>query len=310
MQISIIIPVFNEEENIVPLYKDILNVVKKKYSYEIIFIDDGSKDQTLNNILEIKKKDNNVKFISFRRNFGKAEALNVGFEKAEGDIVFTMDGDLQDDSIEIPHFIEKINEGYDLVSGWKYKRLDPFGKRLPSKFFNALTRWITNIPLNDFNCGFKAYKKEVVKEIKLYGELHRYVPALASWKGFTVGEVKVQHRERLHGDSKYGWERLMKGFLDLFTINYLGSYRNKPLHLFGTLGFMFTSLGILTGLYLTIKWFQGYGLSDRPLLLLAILLIVIGVQSVSIGLIADLINYNKHNKIDNKGKIKHSSFKD
>ena len=310
MQISIIIPVFNEEENIVPLYKDILNVVKKKYSYEIIFIDDGSKDQTLNNILEIKKKDNNVKFVSFRRNFGKAEALNAGFEKAEGDIVFTMDGDLQDDSIEIPHFIEKINEGYDLVSGWKYKRLDPFGKRLPSKFFNALTRWITNIPLNDFNCGFKAYKKEVVKEIKLYGELHRYVPALASWKGFTVGEVKVQHRERLHGDSKYGWERLMKGFLDLFTINYLGSYRNKPLHLFGTLGFMFTSLGILTGLYLTIKWFQGYGLSDRPLLLLAILLIVIGVQSVSIGLIADLINYNKHNKINNKGKIKHSSFKD
>ena len=310
MQISIIIPVFNEEENIVPLYKDILNVVKKKYSYEIIFIDDGSKDQTLNKILEIKKKDKNVKFISFRHNFGKAEALNAGFEKAEGDIVFTMDGDLQDDPIEIPHFIEKINEGYDLVSGWKYKRLDPFGKRLPSKFFNELTRWITNIPLNDFNCGFKAYKKEVVKEIKLYGELHRYVPALASWKGFTVGEVKVQHRERLHGDSKYGWERLMKGFLDLFTINYLGSYRNKPLHLFGTLGFMFTSLGILTGLYLTIKWFQGYGLSDRPLLLLAILLIVIGVQSVSIGLIADLINYNKHNKINNKGKIKHSSFKD
>jgi glycosyltransferase involved in cell wall biosynthesis len=308
MDISIVIPVFNEEENIIPLYKDIIQVIKKKYSYEILFIDDGSYDNTLEEIKKLEKKDKKVKHISFRKNFGKAEALNIGFSKVQGDIVFTMDGDLQDNPIEIPQFLKKIDEGYDLVSGWKFKRLDPLGKRLPSKFFNWLTSFLTGIKLNDFNCGFKAYRKEVVKSISLYGELHRYVPALASWQGFRVGEIKVQHRERLHGRSKYGWERLMRGFLDLFTIKYLGSFRSRPLHLFGTLGIMFSSLGVLTGLYLTILWFYGYGIGTRPLLLLAILLIVLGIQFLSIGLIADLINYNYHNKSNSESKVKDSTF--
>ena len=304
MKLSIVIPAWNEEENIKPLYADILkNLKKNKYSnYEIIFIDDGSTDSTLK---EIKKlKDKNVKFISFRKNFGKAEALNQGFKKVTGDIVFTMDADLQDNPIEFPKFIKKMNEGYDIVSGWKFNRLDPLAKRLPSKFFNKLTRTLTGVKLNDFNCGFKAYKKEVVKTLRLYGEMHRYIPAIASWKGFKVGEIKVEHRERLHGVTKYGWERLAKGLLDLCTITFLGSYQRSPLHLFGTIGIALTSLGVLTGIYLTIKWFEGYALSNRPLLLLAILLVVLGIQILSIGLIAEMINYNKYYKQDNGEIIK------
>jgi glycosyltransferase involved in cell wall biosynthesis len=309
MQISIIIPVFNEEENIIPLYIDIIKNIKNKYTYEIIFIDDGSSDNTLTHIKTLIKKDKNVKIISFRRNFGKAQGLNAGFAQAQGDIVFTMDGDMQDNPIEIPNFIKEINNGFDLVSGWKFDRKDPIGKRAPSKLFNKLTRFITGVHINDFNCGFKAYKKEVVKQLNLYGELHRYVPALASWKGFKVGEIKVEHRERLHGKSKYGWERLVKGVLDLLTIKYLGSYRNRPLHFFGIIGIMFSSLGILLGLYLTILWFQGLGIGHRPLLLLSILLVVLGIQFLSIGLIAELINYNKHNENITENKMKYTSYK-
>ena len=221
MKLSIIIPAYNEEDNILPLYKEILKNIPKKYSYEIIFIDDGSTDSTLKNIKAIKDK--NIKSISFRKNFGKAEGLNTGFKEATGDIIITMDADLQDNPKEIPNFIKKINEGYDLVSGWKYNRLDPLGKRVPSKLFNKLTRILTRVNLHDFNCGFKAYKKEVAKSLKLYGEMHRYIPAMASWQGFKVGEIKVDHRERVHGVSKYGWERLIKGLLDLCTITFLGS---------------------------------------------------------------------------------------
>ncbi|MBT3324123.1 glycosyltransferase family 2 protein [archaeon] len=301
MKLSIIIPAYNEEDNILPLYKEILKNIPKKYSYEIIFIDDGSTDSTLKNIKAIKDK--NIKSISFRKNFGKAEGLNTGFKEATGDIIITMDADLQDNPKEIPNFIKKINEGYDLVSGWKYNRLDPLGKRVPSKLFNKLTRILTRVNLHDFNCGFKAYKKEVAKSLKLYGEMHRYIPAMASWQGFKVGEIKVDHRERVHGVSKYGWERLIKGLLDLCTITFLGSYQRSPLHLFGTIGLAATAEGILIGTYLTIKWFEGYPLSNRPLLLLAVLLIVLGIQILSLGLIAEMINYNKYYK-ENGSKIK------
>ena len=301
MKLSIIIPAYNEEDNILPLYKEILKNIPKKYSYEIIFIDDGSTDSTLKNIKAIKDK--NIKSISFRKNFGKAEGLNTGFKEATGDIIITMDADLQDNPKEIPNFIKKINEGYDLVSGWKYNRLDPLGKRVPSKLFNKLTRILTRVNLHDFNCGFKAYKKEVAKSLKLYGETHRYIPAMASWQGFKVGEIKVDHRERVHGVSKYGWERLIKGLLDLCTITFLGSYQRSPLHLFGTIGLAATAEGILIGTYLTIKWFEGYPLSNRPLLLLAVLLIVLGIQILSLGLIAEMINYNKYYK-ENGSKIK------
>ena len=301
MKLSIIIPAYNEEDNILPLYKEILKNIPKKYSYEIIFIDDGSTDSTLKNIKAIKDK--NIKSISFRKNFGKAEGLNTGFKEATGDIIITMDADLQDNPKEIPNFIKKINEGYDLVSGWKYNRLDPLGKRVPSKLFNKLTRILTRVNLHDFNCGFKAYKKEVAKSLNLYGEMHRYIPAMASWQGFKVGEIKVDHRERVHGVSKYGWERLIKGLLDLCTITFLGSYQRSPLHLFGTIGLAATAEGILIGTYLTIKWFEGYPLSNRPLLLLAVLLIVLGIQILSLGLIAEMINYNKYYK-ENGSKIK------
>ncbi len=283
------------------MYKEIIANIPKKYSYEIIFIDDGSTDSTLKNIQSIKDK--NIKIISFRKNFGKAEGLNTGFKEATGDIIITMDADLQDNPAEIPNFIKKINEGYDLVSGWKYNRLDPLGKRIPSKLFNKLTRILTRVNLHDFNCGFKAYKKEVAKSLKLYGEMHRYIPAMASWQGFKVGEIKVVHRERVHGVSKYGWERLIKGLLDLCTITFLGSYQRSPLHLFGTIGLAATAEGVLIGTYLTIKWFEGYPLSNRPLLLLAVLLIVLGIQILSLGLIAEMINYNKYYK-DNGLRIK------
>jgi glycosyltransferase involved in cell wall biosynthesis len=302
MLISIIIPVYNEEENIIPLYLDILTQLHaNEYNYEIIFVDDGSSDLTSKYVEAIQSKDNKVNLIKFRKNFGKAEALNSGFEFCQGDLIFTMDGDLQDNPIEFPRFISKINEGFDLVSGWKFDRKDPLEKRLPSKLFNKLTGILTGVRIHDFNCGFKVYRKEVAKSIRLYGEMHRYIPAIASWKGFRVGEIKVEHRKRIHGVSKYGWERLARGMLDLCTITYLGSYQKSPLHLFGTIGIALTALGTLIGTYLSIKWLQGYTLSNRPLLLLGILLIVLGIQILSIGLIAEMMNYHHFNKEKNDG---------
>lgn len=293
--LSVVIPAYNEERNI-PLLCKSLKSVLNKYQYEIIFVDDGSLDNTFNMLKTISQKDKKIKVVSFQRNYGKSAALSAGFDIAKGDIIITMDADLQDDPKEIPRFIEKINEGYDLVSGWKFKRRDPLSKTIPSKFFNFLTSVLTKVKIHDINCGFKAYRKNVTKNINIYGELHRYIPVLASLNGYEVGEVKVEHHSRKYGKSKYGTSRLFKGFVDLITVKFLTSYGRKPLHLFGLIGFLCFFLGIISGLYLIVVWFIERGIGDRPLLMLAVLLVVLGVQFISLGLLGEMVTEDKKKK--------------
>jgi glycosyltransferase involved in cell wall biosynthesis len=299
-ELSIIIPVYNEGENVGPLYEkliDDLGPVQK--TYEILFIDDGSTDSTFKNLSDIQQKDANVKIIRFRKNFGKSTALNTAFRKVQGKIIITMDGDLQDDSAEIGNFIGKIEEGYDLVSGWKYQRTDPMTKVFPSKIFNSLTSMITGVQLHDFNCGFKAYRPEVTNAVQLYGEMHRYIPILASQYGFKIAEMKVNHLPRKFGKSKYGYKRLFKGFLDLITVKYITSYSSRPLHAFGLPGLVLLGVGFIIGIYLIIlKYLENIVLSERPLLLLSILLIVLGLQFISIGLLGEMITKRDIRKED------------
>ena len=294
MNVSIIIPLYNEDESLFELYEKIINVLKiEKLTYEIIFIDDGSKDDSLKFLKELHSKDNNVKIYSFQKNYGKSAALSQGFKKAKGDIAITMDADLQDDPIEIPNLIEMINSGHDLVSGWKKKRNDPISKTIPSKLFNFFTSKLTGIKIHDFNCGLKAYRKKVIKEIPVYGELHRYLPVLAHWRGYKVGELIVLHHKRKYGKTKFGARRFLSGFFDLFTVLFLTRYRQKPLHLFGFFGLLSFLAGFVISLYLTILWLQGYGIGNRPLLFLGVLLIIVGMQSFSIGLIGEMITNTK-----------------
>lgn len=289
MQLSFVIPALNEADSLKQLYAEIkANTVA--YATEIIFIDDGSTDSSFLVMQELASQDKELKVIRFRRNFGKAAALQKGFELARGEIVFTMDADLQDDPKEIPLFLAKLSEGYDMVSGWKKKRLDPLHKRLPSKLFNSVTALTFGLKLKDYNCGFKAYRRELVKELSLYGEMHRYIPALAHSLGYKVGEIAVHHRARVHGKSKYGMERYLRGFFDLLTVKMVTQYVKSPLYLFGRLGVISTLLGGLITLYLaTIKIFWGMPLSNRPLLFLGMLLILGGLQFISLGLISELI---------------------
>ncbi|MDY0318711.1 MAG: glycosyltransferase family 2 protein [Candidatus Cloacimonadaceae bacterium] len=287
--LSFVIPVLNEADTLVTLYKEILANLAGR-SYEIIFVDDGSTDASFRTMQELAAQDACVKVIKFRRNFGKATALQKGFELASGDVVFTMDADLQDNPVEIPAFLAKLDEGYDLVSGWKKKRHDPLHKRLPSKIFNSVTATTFKLKLKDYNCGFKAYRKPVVKELSLYGEMHRYIPALAHSLGFKVGEIPVQHRAREFGYSKYGFERYLRGFFDLMTVKMVTQYVKSPLYLFGRIGLLSSLLGTIITLYLiALKVFMGMPLSNRPLLLIGILMILGGLQFISLGLISELI---------------------
>nr|MDK2850781.1 hypothetical protein [Candidatus Cloacimonadota bacterium] len=289
MLLSFVIPVFNEEDSLIELYHEILQHLGQ-HSYEIIFIDDGSTDSSFAKMKSICEKDSQVKVIRFRRNFGKAAALQKGFEVSRGEIVFTMDADLQDNPIEIPAFLKKIEEGYDLVSGWKRKRHDPWYKTVPSRFFNVVTAAAFRLKLKDYNCGFKAYRRELVKELNLYGEMHRYIPALAHSLGFKVGEIPVAHRARKYGSSKYGFERYLRGFFDLLTVKMVTQYVKSPLYLFGRIGLLSVVLGSFITLYLAIlKIFYSMPLSNRPLLSLGILLILGGLQFISLGLISELI---------------------
>jgi glycosyltransferase involved in cell wall biosynthesis len=308
MKISFVIPVFNEEESLVILYREILENLNNN-SYEIIFIDDGSFDKSYEIIKNIADKDKNVKAVKFRRNFGKAEALQTGFSFVSGEIVFTMDADLQDNPIEIPRFIEQINEGYDLVSGWKKKRHDPLSKKIPSKFFNFITSKAVGLKLKDFNCGFKAYKYQVVKELDIYGDMHRYIPALAFAKGFKIKEIVVEHRERKFGKSKYGIERYLRGFFDLLTVKLITGFTRSPLYLFGKIGLFLSGIGFVITSYLSyLKIFDNVSLSNRPMLSLGVLLILAGLQFFSIGLIGELLvnqtrKINKQNNISISDKI-------
>jgi len=301
VKLTFIIPALNEEDSIKILYQEILSQIKD-WAYEIIFIDDGSTDNTLQVMKELAVKDKNVKVIVFRKNFGKSSALQVGFEEAEGDIVFTMDADLQDNPIEIPRFIQEIENGFDMVTGWKQKRYDPISKTLPSKLFNAVTSHTFKLKLHDYNCGFKAYRKQVIKEIDVYGEMHRYIPALAKAKGFKIKEISVEHRARQYGKSKFGIERYLRGYLDLMTVKLVTDYSRSPLYLFGGIGTLMSFIGFVVMMYLfVLRIFHLAYLSNRPILFFAVVLMVVGVQFISIGLIGELlVNQNrKHNKMKN-----------
>ena len=293
--VSIIVPVYNEAESLPKLYALVVENINKSISdglisdYEMWFINDGSSDDSENVIKKINSENNKIHLISFRRNFGKAAALQAGFRHCNGDIVITMDADLQDDPAEIEKFINKLDEGYDLVSGWKYNRLDPLEKRLPSKLFNKTTATLSGVHIHDFNCGFKAYRKEVVKSIDVYGELHRYIPVLASRKGFRITEIVVKHHKREFGKSKYGFERYLRGLFDSLTTSFLSKYYDRPMYFFGRLGLLLFVIGFIICGYLSILWFSGETIGNRPLLLLGVLCIILGVQSVATGFIGDMI---------------------
>lgn len=291
VELSVVIPAYNEVGNIEPLYlklKKVLDNTTKEY--EIIFVDDGSTDGTFDVVEKLHKKDKKVRGIKFQRNFQKAAALSAGFSEAKGDVIITLDADQQDDPGEIPKFLEKLKQGYDLVVGWRYKRKDRITKKISSKVFNFLVRKFTNIKLHDSDCNFKAIQKKVIKDLNLYGGLYRYIPSLAASKGFKIDEVKVIHHKRKYGKSKYKHKRLLGGTLDLITTKFLLDYTKRPLHLFGMLGGLFTLVGFIAGVYLAvIKFLLGQSIGNRPLLLLAVLLIVLGMQFVSIGLIGEMI---------------------
>jgi glycosyltransferase involved in cell wall biosynthesis len=297
MDISIIIPFVDEAESLPELAEWIRGVVtKNQLTYEIIMIDDGSTDNSWKAVEESRKKDPNIKGIRFQRNYGKSAALNEGFRAAQGDVVITMDADLQDSPEEIPELRRMIREdGYDLVSGWKKTRHDPLSKTIPSKFFNWFTTKVSKIKLHDFNCGLKAYKLKVVKSIEVYGEMHRYIPLLAKWAGFkNIGEKVVEHRARKYGRSKFGMSRLITGGLDLASIVFVGKYGKRPMHFFGTWGAVAFILGFFIGIYLTLSkfFFDKTGLTQRPLFFFAILAMIIGTQLFVTGFVAELISRN------------------
>jgi glycosyltransferase involved in cell wall biosynthesis len=293
--ISVIIPLLNEEESLRELHEQLKNaMVRISGNYELIFIDDGSTDNSFKVLRELRQRNNRVKAIRFRRNYGKSAALAVGFQKAQGEFVVTMDADLQDDPAEIGNLIRELKGGLDVVSGWKKKRRDPITKTIPSKFFNFVTAKVTGIDIHDFNCGLKGYKRDVVKNVNVYGELHRYIPALAHWQGFKVGETVVNHRPRRFGKTKFGMTRFTRGFLDLVTVIFTTRYVTRPLHLFGGWGILSSLFGMAIFGWLTYeKFFNDQAIGNRPLFLVSLIMIIVGVQFVSMGLLGELITRNQ-----------------
>lgn len=291
-EVSVVIPLYNEELSLRELYDKLRKALQFTGGrYELLFVDDGSTDGSARVLRDIRHRDNRVKLIRFRRNYGKSAALSVGFQHAHGEYIATLDADLQDDPDEVPKLIHELKKGYDLISGWKKKRFDPITKTIPSRFFNFVTSLLTGIRIHDFNCGLKVYRKEVVKEIKVYGELHRYIPVLAHWQGFRIGELVVQHHPRKYGKTKFGMGRFWKGFLDLLTVLFTTRYFRRPLHLFGMWGIVFVIAGIVIDTWLVVEWFMGLtALSNRPLLIVGVLFIIVGIQFVSIGLLGEMVS--------------------
>lgn len=297
MHLSIIVPLKNEVESLPELEAWIRRVAEAQgLEYEILFIDDGSTDGSWRVIEALQTTNPRVRGVKFRRNYGKSAALQTGFEAARGEVIITMDADLQDSPDEIPELYRMISQdGYDLVSGWKQKRFDPLTKTIPTKLYNAAARWMSGIYLHDFNCGLKSYRSEVVKTIEVYGEMHRYIPVIAKWAGFTrIGEKVVEHRARKYGITKFGWERFVNGFLDLVSISFVGKFGKRPMHLFGTLGvmFFFIGFGILVYLSIAKTIYNEYGIADRPLFFFGILALVVGSQLFLTGFLAEMINRN------------------
>jgi glycosyltransferase involved in cell wall biosynthesis len=288
--ISVVVPVHDEERSVALLLDEVDAALQPLGTpWEAIFVDDGSTDGSFAALTRLHAARDNVVVIRLRRNFGKAAALAAGFAQAHGEVIVTIDGDLQDAPAEIPKLLAKLDEGFDLVSGWKTKRRDPLLRRLLSRLFNRVAGWLSGVRLHDMNCGLKAYRAEVVRGLRLYGELHRFIPVLAHHRGFRIAEVPVNHRPREHGRSRYGLERYLRGFLDLLTVSFIGRYRHRPLHLFGGLGLALSTVGIGVLLYLTVVKLMGHAIGQRPLLILGVLLVVVGLQVFSLGLITELI---------------------
>jgi glycosyltransferase involved in cell wall biosynthesis len=288
--ISVVVPVHNEERSIGLLHEELQAALDPLgEEWEAVYVDDGSTDESFSALTRLHAREDNVRVVRLRRNFGKAAALAAGFAQAAGERVVTIDGDLQDDPSEIPQLLAKLEEGFDVVSGWKTRRRDPLSRRLPSKLFNWVAGWMSGLRLHDMNCGLKAYRAEVVHNLVLYGELHRFIPVLAHEQGYRVAELPVNHRPREHGRSRYGVERYLRGFLDLLTVSFMGRYRHRPLHLFGGLGLVLGGSGVVLLVYLTIVKLTGHAIGQRPLLTLGVLLVVVGMQFFTLGLISEMI---------------------
>ena len=297
MDISVVVPLYNEEDNVQLLYEEIKGVLDTMAEQaEIVFVDAGSRDRTLAKLEAIQAGDDHVRVVSLRRNFGQTAAMTAGFDHARGGIIITMDGDLQNDPHDIPQLVGKLNEGYDVVTGWRHDRQDAFlSRRLPSQLANRLISWVTGVGLHDYGCTLKAFRREVIDNINLYGEMHRFIPAIASGMGISFTEVKVNHRARRFGTSKYGISRTIRVVLDLITVKFMLSYATRPLHVFGTVGVVSSLLGVLIALVLTVqRQLYGVALANRPLLLLAVLLIFMGIQFITIGLLAELVVRTYH----------------
>jgi glycosyltransferase involved in cell wall biosynthesis len=288
--ISVVVPVHDEEQSVKPLSEELRAALAPlDRQWEAVFVDDGSTDGSFAALTRLHADSDNVKVVRLRRNFGKAAALAAGFRHAAGDVVVTIDADLQDDPAEIPRLLAKLDEGFDLVSGWKTQRRDPLSRRIPSRIFNAVVGRVSGLRLHDLNCGLKAYRADVVRNLRIYGELHRFLPVLAHDRGYRVAELPVNHRPRRHGQSRYGVERYLRGFLDFLTVWFMGRYRHRPLHLFGGLGLLLGTIGTVLLVYLTILKLSGEAIGHRPLLTLGVLLMVVGLQFFSLGLLSELI---------------------
>jgi glycosyltransferase involved in cell wall biosynthesis len=300
---SIVVPVYNEEPNVVPLYEEIKPVMDGLGgNYEILFIDDGSTDNSYGVMKWLSEKDTNVKPVKLRKNYGQTAAMSAGFDHAQGRIVVTLDGDLQNDPRDIPNLITTMNQGYDVVSGWRHNRKDKgFSKKLPSKISNRLASRMSGLKLHDYGCTLKAYKRSALEDLKLYGEMHRYIPAILYWQGYKVTEVKVNHRPRTRGKTKYGGKRLVKGLFDLMNFKFWSGYSTRPLHFFGGLGIISFLAGFFISLYLVLlKFLYDESISDRPLLLLGVLFIILGIQLIMFGFLAEMIIRVYYDKADRK----------
>jgi glycosyltransferase involved in cell wall biosynthesis len=299
LDLSVVIPISNEQDSLTLLHQRLIDVLGSlDRSYELIFVDDGSTDGSVRICRHLSAADDHIVMVELRRHFGKATALQAGFQVARGKVIITMDGDLQDDPKEIPAFLSALTEDVDLVSGWKRNRQDPLSKTLPSRIFNAVTSFVSGIPLRDFNCGFKAYRAEVVRQLDLYGEIYRFIPVLAHAKGYSVAEIPVDHQPRRYGASKYSFERFLRGAFDLLTVMFLCRFQSRPLHLFGVVGMFFILVGLTIDTYMTLMWLAGATLSNRPLLLFGTLLIIVGIQVLVFGLLAEMITAATYRRSD------------
>jgi glycosyltransferase involved in cell wall biosynthesis len=296
--ISVVVPVHDEERSVALLYEELEAALEPgREPWEAVFVDDGSTDGTFAALTRLHARTPNTRVVRLRRNFGKSTALAAGFAQAEGETIVTIDGDLQDDPAEIPQLLAKLEEGFDLVSGWKTRRRDPLRRRILSRIYNSVTGRVSGLRLHDMNCGLKAYRAEVVRGLALYGELHRFIPVLAHYRGFRIAELPVNHRPRTHGRSRYGMERYLRGFLDLLTVTFMGRYRHRPLHLFGGLGLVLGFVGTVVLVYLTVLKATGEAIGHRPLLTLGVLLVVVGLQFFSLGLLSEMVTSHHEERV-------------